>query len=102
MNKARFKIEYLPIAVRDLDEIFDYILKDDPPAAGNLLDRLETSISQLQDFPQMGSIPKDDRLRFMGYRMLVEGEYIVFYVVLGDVVEIRRIFHGKRKYSFLI
>jgi hypothetical protein len=30
------------------------------------------------------------------------GEYVVFYVVLGDVVEIRRIIHGKRRYSFLI
>jgi addiction module RelE/StbE family toxin len=102
MNRTRFKIEYLPIAVRDLDEIFDYILKDNPSAAVGLVDNMETNISKLGDFPELGLVPKDDRLRFMGYRMLFVGEYIVFYVILEEAVEIRRIIHGKRRYSFLI
>jgi toxin ParE1/3/4 len=33
--------------------------------------------------------------------MLVVGNYVVFYVVFGGVVEIRRILHGKRRYDFL-
>ncbi len=102
MNKARFKIEYLPVAVRDLDEMFDYILKDDHSAAISLLDRMENDISKLEDFPELGVVPKDDRLRLMGYRMLVVGVCIVFYVILGEIVEIRRVIHGKRRYSFLI
>jgi addiction module RelE/StbE family toxin len=102
MGKTKFKVEYLPIAARDLYEIFDYIMKDDPSAAAGLMDRMEESIGQLKDFPKMGSIPKDERLRFMGYRMLIVGECIAFYVIIGDVVEIRRIIHSKRKYSFLI
>ncbi len=49
----------------------------------------------------MGHAPKDQRLIQLNYRMLVVENYLVFYVVLDDVVEIRRIFHGKRKYDFL-
>ncbi|MBP2113345.1 plasmid stabilization system protein ParE [Paenibacillus silagei] len=33
--------------------------------------------------------------------MVVEN-YIVFYVVLDDIVEIRRVLHGKRKYEDLM
>jgi len=33
---------------------------------------------------------------------LVIGNYLVFYVIKGKTVEIRRILHGQRRYDFLI
>jgi plasmid stabilization system protein ParE len=50
----------------------------------------------------MGVTPKDRRLELLGYKILVIGNYLVFYVVRDDVVEIRRIIHGKRNYEFLL
>jgi addiction module RelE/StbE family toxin len=100
-NKLR--IEYLPIAEKDLTEILEYIQIDNPTAALNLLDEIDKAISKLSYFPYMGSIPKDQRLILLNYRMLIVANYLVFYVVLDEeeVVEIRRILHGKRKYDFL-
>lgn len=101
MNK-KFKIEYLPIAKKDLTEILEYIQIDNPSVALKLLDEIDKTIAKLAYFPYIGHIPKDQRLIFLNYRMLVVETYIVFYVVLDDVVEIRRILHGKRKYDFLV
>lgn len=98
----KFRIEYLPIAQRDLSEVIDYIRKDNPSAANQFLDDVDNTVSKLEDFPMIGQVPKDKRLAFLGYRMLVIGSYLVFYVIKDDYVEIRRILHGKRKYLFLL
>ncbi len=98
-NKLR--IEYLPIAEKDLTEIIEYIQIDNPTVALTLLVEIDKTISKLAYFPYMGHTPKDQRLIQLNYRMLVVENYLVFYVVLDDVVEIRRILHGKRKYDFL-
>ena len=60
---GRFKIRYLSTAEKDLDDIFDYILRDKPSAALSLLERFDRSISQLALNPEIGVIPKDDRLK---------------------------------------
>jgi toxin ParE1/3/4 len=99
----KFRIEYLPAAEKDLIDIFEYILSDDPSAATNFLDQVDESILKLEDFPYMGVIPKDSRLKYLGYRILIVENYLVFYVVheVKELVEIRRVLHGKRQYNFL-
>ena len=94
-------IEYLPIAQQDLEEIFDYIKKDNINATASLIDEIDEKISQLAQFPYLGTIPKDERLEKLGYRMLIVRKYLVFYVVKESVIEIRRILHGRRRYGFL-
>lgn len=98
----KYHIEYLPIAQEDLTSIIEYIQIDDPLAAQSFLDEVDRTISKLDDFPHMGAIPKDMCLMNLNYRILIIGNYLVFYVVLGEIIEIRRILHGKRQYSFLI
>ncbi|WP_368293890.1 type II toxin-antitoxin system RelE/ParE family toxin [Dehalobacter sp. TBBPA1] len=68
----------------------------------DFLDEVDQTISKLEAFPYIGSVPKDMRLMHLNYRILVIGNYLVFYVVLDEIIEIRRILHGKRQYSFLI
>ena len=100
--KKKHKIRYLQIAQQDLIDIFDYIREDNPTAAANFIDKIDKSISKLELFPKLGVIPKDDHLEFFGYRMLVIDSYLVFYVIIENIVEIRRIIHGSRRYSFLL
>ena len=98
----RFRIEYLPIAENDLTQILEYIQVDNPSAALSFIEEIDRAISKLAFFPFMGPVPKDQRLIYLNYRMLVIGNYLVFYAILEDVVEIRRIIHAKRKYDFLV
>ncbi len=96
-----YGIRYLSTAERDLIDVFAYIKKDNPAAAISQLERFDTSISQLALNPFLGVIPRDERLRRLGYRMLIVDKYLVFYVVKAKTVQIRRIIHGARRYSFL-
>lgn len=97
-----FTIRYLSTAQRDLLDIFQYIKKDRPQAASGLLDKFDKSIAQLAANPKLGIIPKDERLKRLGYRVLVVDKYLVFYVLKSKKVQIRRVIHGARKYNFLL
>jgi addiction module RelE/StbE family toxin len=97
-----YTIRYLKPAENDLIDIFEYIKKDKPSAALDQLERFDNSISKLAKNPLIDVIPKDERLRQIGYRMLIVNKYLVFYVVKSKTVQIRRIIHGARRYSFLL
>ena len=99
-----FTIRYLQTAEADLEEIFDYIVVDNPPAAVSILEKFDHAISRSAINPEIGADPKDDRLKKLGYRVLIIGNYLVFYVVKSRTrtVQIRRIVHGARQYSFLL
>ncbi len=99
---AQLKIRYLKTAETDLEEIFDYIAKDNPTAAISLLEKFDESIAQLAFNPGLGVVPKDNRLKKLGYRILIVGKYLVFYVVKPRTVQIRRVIHGARQFSFLL
>ena len=90
-------------AEQDLAEIVDYIANDNLAAALELAENIEQSILQLEDFPLIGATPKNRRLTRQGYRILIVGSYLVFYVLSdNETVEIRRIISGKRDYKFLL
>jgi len=58
-------------------------------------------VSHLTSNPLIGAVPNDERLRKLGYRILVVDKYLVSYVVKGRMIQIRRILHGARQYEFL-
>lgn len=97
-----YEIRYLSIAEKDLIDIFEYIKKDNPTAAISQLEKFDNSISKLALNPFLGVIPKDERLKKLGYRMLIVDKYLAFYIVKTETVQIRRIIHGARRYSFLL
>jgi toxin ParE1/3/4 len=97
-----YEVRYLPVAERDLLEILDYIARDDHEAARRFVDRIEHSIGSLAQFPKAGRRPRDARLQRLGYRVLVLDDYLVFYVVVGRTVQVRRVIHGARRYDFLL
>ena len=99
---GKYRLEYLPIAVADLDDIFIFVADNSPQAAMELIDRIDASIAGLESFPEMGLIAKPPRLARKGYRVLIVDDYLVFYVLLDDIVEIRRIVSGKRNCAHLV
>jgi toxin ParE1/3/4 len=99
---APLEIRYLSTAERDLEDIFTYIRKDKPDAAASFLEETDRSISCLSRNPHLSVVPRDERLEKLGYRVLNIRKYLVFYVVKKEVIQIRRILHGARQYSFLL
>lgn len=97
-----YEIRYLRTAEEDSEDIFDYIMRDNPPVAVSMIEKFDHSIFQLAWNPRLGVVPKDDRLRNLGYRTLIIGGYLVFCVVKSKAVQIRRVIHGARNYQFLL
>ncbi len=92
----KYVIRYLPAAVDDLLAIYDWIANDDSARAASFTDKIDKRIGSLATHPYLGRIPKNEKLRAFGYRVLVVDSYLVFYVLRENVIEIHRVIHGTR------
>lgn len=99
---GKYKIQIYPPAERDLLEIVEYINTLSPEAALRKYDQIIEKIGSLSKLPERCPLCKDVQLQLKGYRMLIVDNYIVFFVVINDVVQIRRIVYGMRKYKWLL
>lgn len=88
-----YSIKYLPIAWRDLRSIVDYITNvlKAPKAARDLVDALDDSISSLAAFLYMGKVYQSEHSLSHEYRVLPVKNYLVFYVISHNEVEIHRV-----------
>jgi toxin ParE1/3/4 len=98
----KYILRYLPVAVDDLISIFDWIANNSPATAAAFIEKLDQRIGSLKTHPFLGHIPRDDKLKSSGYRVLVIESYFVFYVVRAKTVEIHRIIHGSRNLDDII
>lgn len=88
-------VEWLRIALANLDAEAEYISRDDPGAASRILTTLQRAVGNLRNVPAMGRAG-----RVMGTReLVVPGTlYIVRYRVRKQTVEILRLFHAARRW----
>lgn len=95
-----YEVRIRPQAEQDLQDIYDFIVEDSPPAAIAFVRRLRALCLSLETLPRRGS-PRDD-LR-PGLRILTfERRAVVAYRVLEHVVEITNIFYGGRDYEAIL
>jgi toxin ParE1/3/4 len=90
----RYNVELLSSAYSDLDEIFDYIMAENPHAAGMILDKIMQSLRHLENFPHSGAPLLERSLKKFNFRMLVVDTYITFYRFIDKKVIVYRILHG--------
>lgn len=95
---ASFKLRYLPLFWDDLNEAVSYIadVLHNPAAAERLLDRVEAGILEHLRNPTLCAIYHSSVDRPCTYYWFPVGNYMVFYVVEGDVMEVRRFLYGAR------
>ena len=98
----KLPIVYLRSAQRDIIEAARYIARDSPSEARKWLEQVDKSLGRLGSFPNSGSPIKEPRLALLGYRVVVLGEYLAFYLLRRGRVEVRRVLHGRRRFAFLI
>jgi toxin ParE1/3/4 len=82
-------------ALADLESIFDWISKDNPRAAAELVRRIRSRVNRLA----VAGLPHIGRPGLIeGTRELVEGPYIVVYAVDEplDQVTVLAVIHGAR------
>ncbi|OAM77476.1 type II toxin-antitoxin system RelE/ParE family toxin [Devosia elaeis] len=87
------KIKRLPLARADRLDIWLHIAADNISAADRLTDRLDEIVHRLSEFPEAG--PSRPELG-AGIRLYPVDNFLIFYRVAGDAIEIVRILHAAR------
>lgn len=90
----KYILRYFPAAVEDITSIFDWIANDSNSHAEAFIDKLDQRISSLQSHPFLGRIPRDDKLKNAGYRVLAIESCLAFYIIRGKTIEIHRVIYG--------
>lgn len=104
MNDKQYKLRILPLFEADLNEIVDYItyrLKN-PTAADHLVDAVEAAIYDRLPNAESFEPYQSVRERKHPYFRIYVKNFIVFYVVIDDVMEVRRILYGKRNWKEIV
>jgi toxin ParE1/3/4 len=88
-------VRWLKKALRNLEQVHQYIAVDDPEAAIQAVLRIQSAVQQLELFPMMGKVGRVEGTR----ELVIPGtSFIVIYRVQGKGVQILRILHGSKKY----
>ena len=104
MNEKRYKLSILPLFEDDLNEIVDYITYRlrNPIAAENLIDEVEKAIDERLDCAEAFEPYHSNRERKYPYYRIQVKNFAIFYVVIGDTMEVRRIIYSRRDLENLV
>lgn len=104
MTPPKYKLEILPLFEDDLREILDYITEQlhNPAAAVDLLDDIEEAITERMSCPKAFLAYPTTKKRKAPYYCIHVKNFMVFYVVIGNVMEVRRILYARRNITDLI
>ena len=97
-HSGGYELRYLPLFWEDLDAAVAYVAYElhNPTAAERLLDATEAAILEHAANPTMAATYRTTRERPLPYYWFAVGNYMVFYVVDGNVMEMRRFLYGRR------
>ena len=98
------KLRYSPLAIRDLDGIFDYISQtlSNPPSAKRIVSDILDQAEDLEALPFIGSIVEGLPPDGGEYRVIGVHNYLVFYRVADTCVFVDRILYKRRDYLPLL
>ena len=100
----KYKLSFLLLFEEDLNEIVDYISTDlqNPSAADRLVGDIESAINKRLEAPLSFAPFRSSKKRPHPYYRINVRNFSVFYVVLDDTMEVRRVLYSKRDLDKLL
>ena len=98
MDGKNYKLSVLPLFEDDLNKIVDYISisLQNPIAAEDFVDDVETAIHERLSCAEAFEQYHSAKERQYPYYRITVRNYTIFYVVIDDVMEVRRIIYSRR------
>ena len=99
MNKQTFKLTFLPLFEEDLLKVTDYITNtlQNPSSDHRLVDDIELTIVKRLEMPLSFAPYQSSKIRnypnYPYYRINVRN-FSIFYVVIDDTMEVRRLLYS--------
>ena len=100
----KYKLSFLPLFEQDLNEIVDYITANlqNPSAAERLVDDIEATVYKRLETPLSFAPFRSSKKRPHPYYRINVRNFSVFYVVIDDTMEVRRVLYTKRNLDKLL
>lgn len=87
-------------AEADLENIGDFIAEDNPRRAVSFVNELIEACERLADIPR--GYPLVPRYEASGIRRRVFGEYLIFYRVAAEQIDVLHVLNGARDYDAIL
>lgn len=100
----KYNVEYSKESKQDLIGIKQYIKYNlqEPEIAQKLISKIRKEINDLKDNPEIYAIIDDDIIKKIEIRKMIVDNYIVFYRINNNKVQIVRIMYGRRNWINLL
>ncbi len=100
----KYNIEYSKESKEDLVGIKQYIKYNlqEPEIAQKLISKIRNEINNLKHNPKIYSIIDDDIIKKLEIRKLIVDNYIIFYRIKNDNIQIVRVMYGRRNWINLL
>lgn len=100
----KYNVEYSKESKRDLIGIKEYIKHNlqEPEIAQKLISKIRKEINALKNNPEINAIIDDDIIRKLEIRKLIVDNYIVFYRIKSNNIQIVRVMYGRRNWINLL
>lgn len=102
MNK--YITQYSEEAKQDLIEIKKYIKYNlqEPNIANKLISKIKNAIEDIKNNPEVYAIIDNDFIKKLEIRKIIVDNYIVFYRIKNNTIEIVRVMNGRRNWIELL
>lgn len=102
--KSKYTIRYLPKFKNELRQILRYIkveLKNER-AALRILEKISEAIIKRSLTPTCFEEYHSSKHRELRWYRIYVGNYVIFYVVIGNIMEVRRILYRRRNFKDIV
>ena len=98
----KYEVIITPSAQKDLTEIKSYFTNVLKTSSISIFEKFLEQVKILKVHPFTYKVHQDPLLKLVGYRIIPIDNYLMFYVIKSNIVQIHRVLYAKRNYLQLL
>ena len=98
----KYEVIITPSAQKDLTEIKSYFTNVLKTSSNSIFEKFLEQVKILKVHPFTYKVHQDPLLKLVGYRIIPIDNYLMFYVIKSNIVQIHRVLYAKRSYLQLL
>jgi addiction module RelE/StbE family toxin len=98
----KYEVIITPSAQKDLTEIKSYFTNVLKTSSNSIFEKFLEQVKILKVHPFTYKVHQDPLLKLVGYRIIPIDNYLMFYVIKSNIVQIHRVLYAKRNYLHLL
>lgn len=104
MGNNKYQLKIFPMAQLDMEQIFDYIAVElcNPTAAIGQINDFEKAFDNVCTFPESCPYINNEYVKEKSLHKLIVNNYIAFYRVRDNEIQVVRVLYGMRNYEALL